>query len=311
MLQSAAVPAFHRLKRISEADMDWQRFDWLIAAALREDCVDEDVTALSIAGHADEASAVITAGGEGVICGMPLADRIARKFAHKLSFEALAEEGARVRPGQKLARLAGSSLDILRLERVTLNFLGRLSGVASLTARFVERVRGTGARIYDTRKTTPGWRELEKYAVRCGGGHNHRMGLADQGLIKENHLRVIQQAAPTPDERALFEKAVSSLRESAAPGMIVEVEVEDLTQLRAALAARPDVVMFDNFTPEQTREAVGIVEAYGEGSRPATEASGGVTLDNVREYAEAGVDRIAVGAITHSAAMLDLSLEIV
>jgi nicotinate-nucleotide pyrophosphorylase (carboxylating) len=187
-----------------------------------------------------------------------------------------------------------------------LNFLQRLSGIATLTARYVNELRGTGAGIYDTRKTTPGWRELEKYAVRCGGGCNHRMSLADMALIKDNHL-AIRGAAPGSPEGV--GAAVEAVRE-AYPGVPVEVEVDTLEQLQAALPGRPDLVLLDNMTPADVRRAVVLVDQVcATEHRPKLEASGGITLANVREYAHAGADRIAIGALTHSAPAMDLGLD--
>jgi len=188
-----------------------------------------------------------------------------------------------------------------------LNILQRLSGIATLTARYVAEVAGTGARIYDTRKTTPGWRKLEKYAVRCGGGSNHRMGLCDAVLIKDNHLALMPRSGG--DEPPVVH-AVRRAR-AAEPELLLVVEVEDLGQLGEVLAARSDVVMVDNMTPDQVRDAARLVrERCGEENRPLLEASGGITLANVAQYAAAGADRIAVGALTHSAPALDISLEI-
>jgi len=210
-----------------------------------------------------------------------------------------------------VATLAGPAASVLSIERTMLNFLQHLSGVATLTRRFVDAVRGTGAQILDTRKTIPGWRALQKYAVRCGGGVNHRTGLSDQVLIKDNHLRVVLRAAGRGvGAQGGIAGAVQKARQ-ASEGLLLEVEVENLQQLREALTAGPDIVLLDNMRPGEVRRAAALVRACrAAGGRPLIEASGGVTLRNVRAYAEAGADRIAIGALTHSAPALDLSLRI-
>jgi nicotinate-nucleotide pyrophosphorylase (carboxylating) len=281
--------------------VDWNRFDPLLDAALEEDAARHDVTTSALVGGGLETDAEVRTGGAGVVCGLPLARRLAGRFDRRLAFRPLARDGDLVGPGDVVAHLRGPAAGILSIERTMLNFLQRLSGVATLTARFVERVAGTRAGIYDTRKTTPGWRELEKYAVRCGGGQNHRMGLADMALIKDNHLALVGGDAAA---------AVRRVRE-AGSGVPIEVEVDDLDGLRAALEARPDVVMLDNMDPEQVREAVELIARSAQGGpRPRIEASGAITLANVADYAAAGVDRIAIGALTHSAPALDLLLEV-
>jgi nicotinate-nucleotide pyrophosphorylase (carboxylating) len=283
--------------------MDWTSFDDLIDAALSEDQASRDVTTLALVPPDRRATARLVAKAEGVVCGLPLAARLVAVFDADIAFEPRLEDGARVAPGVVAARLDGPAGSILSVERTMLNFVRRLSGVATLTARFVERIRGTGARIYDTRKTTPGWRELEKYAVRCGGGNNHRMSLADQALIKDNHLALLGRTVADG-----VGTAVRAVRD-ASPGLMVTVEVEGPKQLRAALTARPDVILLDNMTPAQVREAAELARRAGE-RRPLLEASGTITLDSVREYAEAGADRISIGALTHSAGALDLSLDV-
>jgi nicotinate-nucleotide pyrophosphorylase (carboxylating) len=229
------------------------------------------------------------------------------RFDAGLEFEACVRDGDRVAAGAVAARLSGPAGAILSVERTMLNFLRRLSGVATLTAAFVEKVRGTEAGIYDTRKTTPGWRALEKYAVRCGGGRNHRMDLSDMVLIKDNHLELMGRRPRDPEA---VREAVGKARQ-AWPGIPVQVEVEDTDQLEVALTAGPDYILLDNMTPQQTAEAVALVrEKCAGGPRPQLESSGDITMDNVRAYAEAGVDRISLGALTHSAPALDLSLDV-
>ena len=285
--------------------MDWTRFDWLIDAALAEDEARRDATTLALVPEGLAVRAEVRARRDAVVCGLPLARRLAGRFDPLLAFEECVRDGSPLSAGQAAARLAGPAASVLAVERVMLNFVQHLSGVATLTARFVQAVRGTPARIYDTRKTTPGWRELEKYAVRCGGGCNHRMSLADRALIKDNHLALLDRAGP--DAAA---DAVRRLRK-ARPGLTVMVEVQDLDQLEAALAEGPDVILLDNMTPQQVREAAHLARRVAGEGRPPLEASGGITLENVRQFAEAGADRISVGALTHSAPAADLALDVV
>ncbi|MFW6189057.1 MAG: carboxylating nicotinate-nucleotide diphosphorylase [Planctomycetota bacterium] len=287
--------------------MEWQRFDALLDEALAEDRADHDVTTLALIAPARRTEGRVVAREAGVVCGLPLAERLAHRFDEELEFEARAREGERVDQGAVVAELSGLAVSVLALERPMLNFLQRLSGVATLTARFVQKVAHTSARIYDTRKTTPGWRHLEKYAVRCGGGCNHRMDLGEMVLMKDNHLRLLAGAEA---EDGPARTAVRRAREEW-PGLAVEVEVETEDQLRDVLAAAPDIVMLDNMSPEQVAAAVEAVENRSSTlPRPEIEASGGIDLSNVADYAEAGVDRIALGEITHSAPALDISVTV-
>jgi nicotinate-nucleotide pyrophosphorylase (carboxylating) len=240
---------------------------------------------------------VIVAKARGVLAGLPVAKLAFTALDPNAKFEALAAEGAAVGPGDEVARVRARARAILSAERVALNFVQRLSGVATLTAKYVEKVAGTGARILDTRKTTPGLRFLEKYAVKKGGGDNHRFGLFDLVLIKDNHVR----AAGSLTE------AVSRARD-AKTELSIEVEVQSLDELREALALGVDRVLIDNFSTPELKRALELVRAAAK--PPRVEVSGGVTLDTVRAIAELGVDDISVGALTHSAPALDLSLEV-
>jgi nicotinate-nucleotide pyrophosphorylase (carboxylating) len=224
--------------------------------------------------------------------------------ADRLRWTPLAEDGQPIQAGQTVGRLEGPARKILGCERILLNLVGRLSGIATLTRQFVEAVAGTGAAIYDTRKTTPGWRRLEKYAVRCGGGRNHRSGLFDAILIKDNHLAFCQgQLRPAQ----AVHQARLYLRQIGRPDLPVEIEVDRLDQLEEVLPADPDLVLLDNMSPDELRQAVQCRNQMN--PRVLLEASGGVRLETVREIAQTGVDRISVGALTHSAASLDLGLD--
>ena len=285
--------------------MEWRQFDSLIEAALAEDGARHDVTTDALIDPATQTQAEIVAKADGVICGLPLAARAAELLDDHIETRPLCDDGHGVSPGTVVATVAGPAGSILEAERTMLNFLQRLSGIATLTRGYCRRVAGTSARIFDTRKTTPGWRALEKYAVRCGGGHNHRMGLSDQVLIKDNHIRL--RAA---GHACVVEEAVLAARRAIAD-LVVEVEVVDLQELQQALRAGADIIMLDNSTPALAREASELLQRECDGgTRPLLEASGGITLETVCAYAEAGVDRISIGALTHSASALDIAMYI-
>ena len=265
-----------------------------VDAALAEDVGRGDVTTEATVPADAFGTAEILVKEPGVVCGVAVAERVFRVLDEDVRFEALVEDGVEVRDvPTAVASVTGSERAILTGERVALNFLGRLSGIATLTHRYAEAVAGTGARVLDTRKTTPGLRALEKYAVACGGGQNHRFGLDDAVLVKDNHLRAAGSVA----------QAVERVR--ALTDLPIEVECESLEQLREALAVGVEAVLLDNMTLDELRAAVGLA-----GGRARLEASGGITLENVRAVAETGVDEISVGALTHSARSLDVSLEL-
>ncbi len=245
-------------------------------------------------------AADFVARANGIVAGVPLLAMVAARFGPGTTIEPRARDGDRVAPGTVIARVSGSMLGLLRLERTALNFLQRLSGIATLTEQFVAATTGTNAVILDTRKTTPGWRALEKYAVRCGGGRNHRFGLYDAVLIKDNHLAWRE----APDTIAF---AIARARETTPPGMVLEIEVDTLEQLDKALAHRPDIILVDNLGAQALAEAVRRRDAIAPGV--LLEASGGVSLSTVGALARTGVDRISVGALTHSAPALDIGLD--
>ena len=271
-----------------------KEIDAVIDAALREDMPEGDVTSESIIPAAAVSEAVFLAKEDGVLAGLAVARRVFEKIDPAVEFAEVVRDGASFRKGDKLARLKGPTVALLKGERTALNFLQHLCGVATAARRFVDAVAGTKTRILDTRKTTPGLRLLEKYAVRTGGGTNHRLSLSDMVLIKDNHLRHVGSVA----------EAVRRARASIRPGVRIEVEAADLAQVRDALAAGADMIMLDNMSLEMMREAV--VLAAG---RVPLEASGNMTLDRVRAVAETGVDYISVGALTHSARAVDISLD--
>jgi nicotinate-nucleotide pyrophosphorylase (carboxylating) len=270
--------------------------DPAVASALAEDLgLAGDITTDSTISPAIRATAVFAVRKPGVIAGLDVAAAAFRQLDAATSFKKLVSDGARVDAGTVLARVSGSARTLLTGERVALNFLGRMSGIATLTQHYVDAIAGTRAHIIDTRKTTPGLRAFEKYAVRAGGGMNHRIGLFDAVLIKDNHIAVAGGIGA----------AIEAARARAGHMVKVEVEVDTLDQLKEALKHRIDAVLLDNMTPAQLAEAVRLVAG-----RVITEASGGVNLDTVRAVAEAGVDLISVGALTHSAPVLDIGLDI-
>ncbi len=267
----------------------------IVARALAEDVGTGDITTAALVDAGRRCRAEILAKAEGVVAGLAVAEATFHAVDRAISFEHAARDGERVQAGTVVARLAGAIAPILTAERTALNFLQRMSGIATLAAQYAAAVEGTGARVVDTRKTAPGLRALDKYAVRAGGAGNHRMGLFDGVLIKDNHIQAAGGIA----------KAVERAREAAQDPVKVEVEAQSLSEVEAALSAGADVIMLDNMNAAEVRAAVELI-----GGRAKTEASGGVTLQTVRELAEGGVDYISVGALTHSAPALDLSLEI-
>jgi nicotinate-nucleotide pyrophosphorylase (carboxylating) len=274
------------------------RIKRLIRLALSEDVGRGDLTSKAVVESKLSGRAAIVAKEEGILAGLPVASMVFRTVSPGIILRQLKQDGERIRKGEEIALIRGKVRAILAAERTALNFLQRLSGIATLTARYVERIRGTKTKILDTRKTTPGLRILEKYAVKMGGGENHRMGLFDMILIKENHIRAAGGIS----------EAVNGAR-SKYRKQKIEVEVRDISELKQAIGSGPDWVMLDNMTIPQMQKAVGMIRS----ASPAIkiEASGNVNLRNVRRIALSGVDFISVGALTHSAPALDLSLTLI
>ena len=291
------------------AGIDRKRLRRLIELAREEDLGSRGDLTSHIAGLSGKAAARIVARRPCVVAGLAIAPEILRAFDAKLSLRGkLGRDGQRFdAPDAVLGEIDGPAGALLACERTLLNFLQRMSGVATLTRRFVDAVAGTGAKIYDTRKTVPGWRDLDKYAVRCGGGCNHRMGLHDAVLIKDNHL------ADIPGQRlaAAVREMLNRAAELAPPPAFVEVEVDTPQQLDELLkVVGIDVILLDNFTPQQMRQAVARRDELGLGGKMELEASGGIDLGSARRVAETGIYRISVGALTHSAPAVDISLEV-
>ena len=272
----------------------------LVQLALEEDLGEGDWTTQWTIPEAHRSRAVIVAKEPLVVAGTDCVRDVFRAVDPDLAVDIVVPDGARVEAGTILAGVRGRTRGLLVGERTALNFLGRLSGIATFTRRFVDAVAGTGVRILDTRKTTPGWRLLEKAAVRAGGGVNHRVGLHDMVLVKDNHADACGGAA----------RAAKAAMEANDQGLAVEVEVRTLEELEEVLPLRPDRLLLDNMTPETLRACVARVRRLGP-ERPETEASGNVSLANVRAVAETGVDLISIGALTHSAPCADVSLRVV
>lgn len=275
--------------------MSLPRADHLIRLALAEDAVQHDVTSRAIFPRGHRSRAAIDAKQDLVICGLAVAAAVFRRVDRRLRVRALVRDGELVRCGTDVMTVEGPTASLLAAERTALNFLQRLSGVATQTRRYVDAVRDTGVQIVDTRKTTPGWRALEKYAVRTGGGRNHRLSLRDLVLIKDNHIAAAGSVAA----------AIRLCRAKAPRRLKVEAEAKTLAEVAEALAAGADIILLDNMTPARIRAAVKLIAG-----RATVEVSGGVRFETLRRFALPGVDLISVGALTHSVAAADLSLDL-
>ncbi|MGN1199137.1 MAG: carboxylating nicotinate-nucleotide diphosphorylase [Thermoguttaceae bacterium] len=280
----------------------------LVSLAIREDNdVDGDITSKSLIPESAPGRAAVVARGKGVAAGLVFAQELLQMVDARLTWEGVANDGDLLEKGSVLGYVAGPTLAMLTAERLLLNLVGRLSGVATLARQYVDAIAGTKAHIYDTRKTTLGWRRLEKYAVRCGGARNHRSGLYDAVLIKDNHLAFggISDFGPAEAVRRSRKYLLETFKGREIP--MLEIEVDSLEQLAQVLPENPDVVLLDNMSPEMMREAVRMRDESG--STAQLEASGGINLDTARAKAESGVDRVSVGAITHSAKTFDIGLD--
>ncbi|GIW92508.1 MAG: nicotinate-nucleotide diphosphorylase (carboxylating) [Pirellulaceae bacterium] len=282
----------------------------LVRLAVREDLGRQmDWTTVALIPSDRQGAACLVARQSGVSAGLPVVPAVLRETHADVVWHPRIEDGQPFSAGTVLGELAGSVRDLLTLERTILNFLSRLCGIATLTRRYVDAVSGTGVRIYDTRKTTPGWRRLEKYAVLCGGGHNHRCGLFDAFLVKDNHLAFTgSRNDPASALRALRDFVhQTKLHYPQLEHLPVEVEVDSLAQLENVLAEKPTLVLLDNFTIEDLKRAVAMRDRIA--AETLLEASGGIRLENVRQVADTGVDRISIGALTHQAVAVDLALD--
>ncbi len=275
------------------------KVEQIIDRAVVEDLGKGDVTTDALIHGGQQGEGYIVAKKEGILAGVNVAKQVLHRVDPELRVEVLLEDGAEVEQGSRVAKVSGSIASILKAERVALNFLQRLSGIASETNRYVGAVRGLPVRIMDTRKTTPGLRSLEKHAVKLGGGENHRMSLGDGILVKDNHLAALRSQGLN------IKEIIARARHNSPQRLPVEVEVGTVSEAVEAVEAGADIVMLDNMSVEDMREAVKSIHG-----RALIEASGGITLEKVRAVAETGVDRISIGALTHSARALDISLEL-
>lgn len=275
--------------------------DPIVKNALREDVGSKDITTSSIIPKNLSIKADIEFKQKGMLCGLEIAERVFRLVDENLRFLPVAKDGEWIEKGREVAYIEGFASSILIAERTALNFLSHLSGVATITKAFVDQVKGTPAKILDTRKTTPTLRVLEKYAVATGGGTNHRRGLYDQVLIKDNHLRILRKT-PLVD-------IVAAAKRNTLKKTIVGVEVKNLLELKEALKSKADYILLDNMSVENVREAFLLRKKLG--GKIELEVSGGITLDNVKDYAQVGVERISVGLLTHASPSIDISLDIV
>lgn len=274
--------------------MKQEDIDRAIEVALREDMPEGDITSESIIPHSSVSEAIILAKGDGILAGIDVAKRVFEKIDSSIVFKKIVKDSQPFRKRDILARLKGNSISLLKGERTALNFLQRMSGVATATREFVEAVQGTRTKILDTRKTTPGLRFLEKYAVKMGGGMNHRFNLSEMVLIKDNHLKIIGSIA----------KAIKEAKEKVKPRIKIEVEVTDFNGAREAMKSGASMIMLDNMTLEKMKEIVDWIKG-----RIPIEVSGKMNLEKVKAIASLGVDFISVGALTHSSRSVDISLE--
>ena len=292
-------------------DLDKKRIDTIIRFALKEDVWTGDITSQGVINGLFNVDAVILAKENGVVCGMDMVERIFAAVDINLKFRPMVKDGDIVDPGQEVAFIEGDAQAILRGERTALNYLAILSGVSTRTKKMVDAVEGTGVKIYDTRKTIPLHRYLEKYAVRVGGGHNHRKGLWDMVLIKDNHIRAYSMQMKTKDAELVIKDIIKRARDFVQEDIRIEIEVETLKECECALPEGPDVIMLDNMKPDMIKEAIYLRKKAGMDGTVLFEVSGGITLENIRDYAATGVDIISSGSITASINPIDFSLEVI
>ena len=293
--------------------LNYDNISDLVQLAIKEDIGKGDITSEIFVPKDSESEGIFLAKEDGIIAGLPVVKYVFSQIDNDLLFTSSIEEGSSVSKGTTIANVTGPTISMLSAERLVLNFLQRLSGIATLTNKFVEKVKGHKAQIMDTRKTTPGWRYLEKYAVKVGGGVNHRAGLYDQILVKDNHLEIIEKACKQNEN--IFTELVKKARKQTNDGVLIEVEVEDTEHIKDLVDAGVDIIMFDNMNPTEINTALDMTKEYEESHKASksvlTEVSGNITLENVCAYAQTGIDRISIGMITHSAKALDISLDIV
>lgn len=282
--------------------MNMNDLNTIINQALREDAVRGDITSNLLIPATHLSKSVIIVKEDAVLCGLSIAKKTFQKLNKNISFQTKFKDGAKVKRNTKIATLQGKTRSLLAGERVALNFLGYLSGIATNTHHYVSKMRRQRSKIYDTRKTTPTMRMLEKYAVVCGGGHNHRFDLSEFVLVKDNHRHACHPRLSIPE-------AIQSIKRKTKKRL--EIEVDDLSQFTQALTAHPDIILLDNMSCAQMKKAVKLLRAVPPKKRPLLEASGGVTINNITAIANTGVDRISIGSLTRSHKAIDISMELI
>ena len=295
----SAAQRWSEVRTIDKFGLSEEQFNTIIDLALTEDLGHGDITTETLIPAELEGKASMLVKAEGILAGIEVALGVFLRVDPSLTTEVLSKDGTRVKPGDIIATVSGRVLSILKAERLALNFLMHLSGVATETARYVAKTRGLATTITDTRKTLPGLRMLEKYAVRVGGGQNHRLHLGDGILIKDNHLAALRALGMS------LKEIIAKAKQNAPQGITVEVEVTTAQEAVDAAETRVDIIMLDNMDADEMRRVVSLIEG-----QVKTEASGGITLDNLTEVAQAGVDIISIGALTHSSKALNISLEL-
>lgn len=280
----------------------------IVKKALAEDIGFGDITTKLFIPKESKVKAVILAKEDLIVCGVPVAKEVFKQADMNISFAALIKEGAAAKKNDVIAKISGKTRPILSAERVALNFLGLLSGVATKTRNYIEAIHPYRTKILDTRKTLPGLRALEKYAVRTGGGYNHRMSLDEMVLIKDNHIQVTRSLG---HKVTCIKDIINQIRNKIPKGMKIEIEADNLNQFKEALNEKADIILLDNMSVSQIKEAVSFRNKLSGNYKPLLEASGGITLANIKDYASTGVDMISVGALTHSINCVDVSLEII
>ncbi len=292
-------------------DLERRRVDRIIRAALKEDIGKGDITSGSILNRFLKVDAVILARTGGVISGIDIVERVFASVDYSLKFRPLIKDGDHIEPDQEIAFVEGDAQSILKGERTALNFLGMMSGISTKTYEMVQLVTGSGVKIYDTRKTIPLSRYLEKYAVRVGGGYNHRNGLWDMVLIKDNHIRALGMQMKPSTSESVIKEIIRRARSAVQKNIRIEIEVESLKECAYALEEKPDVIMLDNMQPDMIKEAVALRKSKALEGKVLFEVSGGINRENILAYARTGVEIISIGALTSSVKPIDFSLEII
>jgi nicotinate-nucleotide pyrophosphorylase (carboxylating) len=292
-------------------DIDKKRIETIIRFALKEDIWTGDLTSQAVLEESLAADAVVISRGRGVVCGIDVMERVFAAADPEVRFRPQVADGDRIEPDQEIAFVEGPARSIMKAERVALNFLSIMSGVATKTREMVDAAGSSSVKIYDTRKTIPLHRYLQKYAVTVGGGHNHRKGLWDMVLIKDNHIRAFGEQMKTRESSKMVKEIIKRAKAFVQKNIKVEIEVETLKECEYALEEKPDVIMLDNMTPDTVKKAVSLRKEKGLEGKVLFEVSGGITLDNIKEYASTGAEIISSGSITGAIEPLDFSLEII